>query len=125
MSLVPWVRLEYLHRTRLGLSPDGCLILADEQPPANPGSSGGTFAIAWRNYIKTILKRGFWYNFSCWPSVFFYVSENKTLAGKEDKTNEGKASGRKLVVTFFEQRGDGLVHRVDEEECALRPRRVF
>ena len=85
-----WVRFEYIYRTRLGLSPDDCLILADEQPPANPGSSGGTFAIAWRNYIKTILKRGFWYNFSCWPSVFFYVSENKTLAGKEDKNTRAK-----------------------------------
>ena len=55
------------------------------------------------------------------PETLGYVSENKTLAGKEDKATDGEASGRKLVVTFFEDGDDGLAHRVDREGCALRP----
>ena len=50
--------------------------------------------------MKTVFKKGFMYKLSCGPSVF-YVSENKSLAGKEDRHYEGEALGRKLVVTFF------------------------
>ena len=121
MHHVPWVRFEYVHRARLGLSPDDCQILAEVQPPANPGSSGGAFASAWRNYIKAILKRGYWYNFSCWPSVFFYVSENKTLAGKEVRHDEGEAVGRKLAIVFFECLQPSVVHRVNNEGLAMHP----
>ena len=49
------------------------------------------------------------------------ASENKSLAGKEDKAIDGEASGRKLVVTFFEDGDDGLAHRVDHDGCTLRP----
>ena len=33
----------------------------------------------------------------------------------------GEASGRKLVVTFFEDSDDGLAHQVDRDGCTLRP----
>ena len=71
--------------------------------------------------MKLVLRKGFMYKISQKPDTILYVSENKTLAGKEDKANEGEASGRKLVVTFFEAGDDGKVHRVDREGCALRP----
>ena len=61
------------------------------------------------------------YRVSLKPETLIYVSENKSLAGKEEKATEGEASGRKLVVTFFEDCEDGLVHRVDREGCTLRP----
>ena len=61
------------------------------------------------------------YRISQKPETLIYVSENKSLAGKEDKAIDGEASGRKLVVTFFEDGDDGLAHRVDREGCALRP----
>ena len=55
------------------------------------------------------------------PETFLYVSENKTLAGKEDRSLEGEAAGRKMVMTFFERGDGGLVHRVDREGSSLRP----
>ena len=59
------------------------------------------------------------YIISCSPSVILYISENKTLAGKEDRTYDGEALGRKLVVTFFEKVG-GLVQRVDKSSKGLK-----
>lgn len=61
------------------------------------------------------------YTLSCAPSVFLYVSENKTLAGKEDRSYEGEALGRKLAVTSFHQDPHGKVHRVNQESLALKP----
>ena len=71
--------------------------------------------------MRSVLRKGFMYRISQKPETLIYVSENKSLAGKEDKAIEGEASGRKLVVTFFEDGDDGLAHRVDREGCALRP----
>ena len=34
--------------------------------------------------------------------MIIYVSENKTLAGREDREYEGEASGRKVAFVFFE-----------------------
>lgn len=69
--------------------------------------------------MKTVFKKGFMYKLSCGPSVF-YVSENKSLAGKEDRHYEGEALGRKLVVTFFTQAPDGHVERVNKDNLAMR-----
>ena len=71
--------------------------------------------------MKSVLQKGFMYKISQKPDTILYVSENKTLAGKEDRNLEGEAIGRKLVVTFFEEGGDGLVHRVDRDGCTLKP----
>ena len=68
--------------------------------------------MSWRNYIKQIFNEGFVYRLSINPAVAFYVSENKTLAGREDRGYEGEATGRKLVVSFFEEIEGGLVCRV-------------
>ena len=35
------------------------------------------------------------------PETLIYISDNQILAGREDKSIEGEASGRKLVATFF------------------------
>ena len=70
--------------------------------------------------MKSVLHKGFMYQISEKPDTYIYVSENKTLAGKEDKALVGEATGRKLVVSFFELL-DGLAHRVDREGCTLRP----
>ena len=72
--------------------------------------------------MKSIFVRGFWYKFSCSPSVTFYISENKTLAGQEVRNYQGEASSRKLGVTFFEEAGGGLVQRVERANLALAPR---
>ena len=71
--------------------------------------------------MRSVLQKGFMFRISQRPETLVYVSENKSLAGKEDKATDGEASGRKLVVTFFEDGDDGLAHRVDREGCTLRP----
>ena len=65
--------------------------------------------------------KGFMFRISERPETLLYVSENKTLAGKENQLLDGEACGRKLVVTFFEYGEDGLAHRVDRDGCTLRP----
>ena len=61
------------------------------------------------------------YRLSINPALVFYVSENKTLAGREDRAYEGEATGRKLVVSFFEDLEGGLVRRVLREGTSLQP----
>ena len=101
-------RSEWAHRERLGLAPDDHHLVADAEPRAlrAPRVLGsGPFAVAWRNYMKSIFKPGFMFKLSCRPSAVIYVAENKTLAGKEDRTYEGEATGRKLAFVFNEPMG--------------------
>ena len=95
-------------------------LLVDDVPagPAPP-AFGGPFVGAWRNYIKTVFKKGFMYKLSCKPSAHFYVAENKTLAGKEDRAYDGEALGRKLAVVFFEAGPGGLFRRVNQETLGM------
>ena len=83
---------EFLYRERLGLSPEDNRLVADEDrghvvPHA---ISGSPFALAWRNYVRSVLGSGFMYRISQHPETLIYVSENKTLAGKEDRVTEGR-----------------------------------
>ena len=55
------------------------------------------------------------YKISSGPSAVFYMSENKTLVGKADRTYEGESMGRKLAIVFFEDDGGGLVRRVHRD----------
>lgn len=71
--------------------------------------------------MKSVFKIGFMYKLSCSPSVYFYVAENKTLAGREERTYEGEALGRKLAIAFFEAAAGGLVQRVNQEDLTLKP----
>jgi hypothetical protein len=115
-------RREFLYRERLGLSAADYQLLA--QGPLALAAPAGPhvppFALAWRNYIKQVLKRGYMYRLSINPAVVVYVSENKTLAGREDRAYEGEATGRKLVVSFFEDLEGGLVRRVDRTGTSLK-----
>jgi hypothetical protein len=52
--------------------------------------------------------------------VVLYIAENKTLSGKEDRTYEGEALGRKLATVFFEDAGEGLVRRVQRESLGMQ-----
>ena len=61
--------------------------------------------------MKSVFKKGYWYALG--TSLLFYVSENKSLAGKEDRNYDGEAFGRKLAVTFFERAAANLVQPVD------------
>ena len=116
-------RSEFLYRQRLGLSQnESHLIAADPRGHVPPHAiTGSLFTTAWRNSVRSVLQKGFMFRISQRPETLVYVSENKSLAGKEDKATDGEASGRKLVVTFFEDGDDGLAHRVDREGSALRP----
>ena len=60
------------------------------------------------------------YKLSCKPSVILYIAENKTLAGKEDRSYEGEALGRKMAIVFFEEQDQGLVRRVNRETLAMK-----
>lgn len=114
---------EFLYRERLGLSPeDNRLVAGEDRGHIVPHAiSGSPFALAWRNYVRSVLGIGFMYRISQHPETLIYVSENKSLAGKEDRVTEGEAAGRRLVVTFFEERADGLAHRVDPSGTSMTP----
>ena len=113
-------RSEFIYRDRFNLSAAHRDLVADDPrgPPA-PAPVGGPFAAAWRNYMKPVFQKGFMYRLSCKPSVALYIAENKTLAGREDRTYDGEALGRKLAVVFFEDTEGGLVRRVKRESLAM------
>ena len=77
--------------------------------------------VAWRSYIKQVFKKGFFFRLTPFPAVLFYVSENKTLAGREDRGYEGEATGRKLMVSFFETIPGGMVRRIIRDGTSLHP----
>ena len=70
--------------------------------------------------MKSVFQKRMMYKLSCSPSSILYVAENKTLAGKEDRTYEGEAMGRKMAIVFFREDAGGLVRRVHKETLALQ-----
>ena len=70
--------------------------------------------------MKSVFQKGMMYKLSCSPSSIFYVAENKTLAGKEERSYEGEALGRKLAVVFFEALEGDLAQRVDKDTGGMR-----
>jgi len=113
-----------VYRERFNLAAHQGHVLGDEAlvAPAAPVGPGGLFAVAWRNYIRAVFKKGYMYKVSCKPSVILYIAENKTLAGKEDRSYEGEALGRKMAVVFFEDMpGPGnLVRRMQRETMGMQ-----
>ena len=95
-------------------------MVAPAAPVVPPAPHGLAFTMAWRAYVKSVFKRGFMYKISCQPSVILYIAENKTLAGKEDRSYEGEALGRKMAIVFFEQQDEGLVRRVNRETLGMQ-----
>ena len=95
-------------------------LLEDGPRDAPVAPVGGPFASAWRNYIKSVFKKGLMYKLSCNPLSILYIAENKTLAGKEDRIYEGEALGRKMAVVFFEDMPGGLVRRVHRETMGMQ-----
>ena len=84
------LRSEFLFRDRFNFSEDlGRLVADDAGAMGGPLAPGGPFAVASRNNLKSVFKKGFMHTVSCSPSVFLYISENKTLAGREDRTWRG------------------------------------
>ena len=113
-------RSEFLYRDRFNLAAaDKDLVADGPAGPAAPAPIGGPFAVAWRNYMKSVFQKGFMYRLSCKPSVVLYIAENKTLSGKEDRMYQGEALGRKMAVVFFEDAEGGLVRRVNREGLAM------
>ena len=123
-DVAPGWRSSYIFRERFNLSGQNVDLLVDGAPdaPVAPAGLGGPFAIAWRNYIKAVFKKGWMYKVSCKPSVILYIAENKTLGGREDRNYEGEAMGRKIAVVFFEDvpGGGGLVRRTYRETQAMQ-----
>ena len=81
---------------------------------------GGPFAAAWRNYLKSVFKKGFMHKLASNPSAACYIAENKTLAGKYDRAYEGEALGRKLAIVLLEDAGGGLVRRVHRDSLGAQ-----
>ena len=117
-------RSSYVYRERFNLAAQQGHVLGEEAllVPAAPVGPGGLFAAAWRNYIRSVFKKGYMYRVSCKPSVILYIAENKTLAGKENRSYEGEALGRKMAVVFFQDMpGPGdLVKRVQNETMCMQ-----
>ena len=91
-------RSSFVFRERFNLSGSIEDLFAEARDaPAAPAAPGGPFAAAWRNYIKSVFKKGFMYKLSCKPSAILYIADNKTLAGKEDRTYEGGPWGARWL----------------------------
>ena len=120
-------RSEWAFRERLGLGPDDHHLVAEVEPRAvrAPRVLGaGPFVSAWRNYLKNLLKPTCFYAFEAKPDILFYILENKTLAGREDRSEEGhpEAPGRKVALCFFERAElPGHVRRAVRGSSALTP----
>ena len=69
--------------------------------------------------MRTVFQKGFMYKLSCKPSVILCIAENKVLAGREDRTYEGEALGRKMAIVFFEAMDAGLVRRVSRKTFGM------
>ena len=110
---------EFIYRKRFNLAVQDGTLLVDFDP-AHGHDHGSPFVLAWRNYMRLVFQKGFMYRLSLNPAVVLYVAENKTLAGKEDRTYEGEAQGRKLAVVFFEDMGDNLVRRVNRQGLGMQ-----
>ena len=109
-------RSSFIWRERFNLSAEHRDMLEADAPEA-PAAPSGTFAVAWRNYIKAVFAKGFMYQVSCNPSAFLYIAENKTLAGQEHRSHVGEAIGRQMAVVFFETKepAGNLVQRTRRE----------
>ena len=121
-------RSEWAFRERLGLAPEDHHLIADAEPRAlrAPRVLGsGPFVVAWRNYLKTLLRPTFFYAFEAKPDILFYILENKTLAGREERIEEGhqEAPGRKVTLCFFEKAAElhGHVRHTDRSSSAMTP----
>lgn len=114
-------RFDMLWGDRLNLRSEDHHLLQEAADIAPPASSGQYLA-TWRNYLRNLVRPGFFYFFETKRSIVFYVSENKTLAGREGR-GEDEAVGRPLVVTFFEKVPDteSLFRRVDRTGDLMRP----
>ena len=86
-------RSQFIYRKRFNLAVQDEPLL-EALDPAHGHEHGSPFVVAWRNYIRVVFQKGFMYRLSINPAVVLYVAENKTLAGKEDRTYEGEAQGR-------------------------------
>ena len=122
-DVAPGWRQEMVWAERFNLRSQDHELLEGAGPQVPPEPQDTSFAARWRNYIRNILRRGSWYSFASCPEVFFYVSENKIVAGRRSR-GEGEAVGRSLAVVFFEPLGAGqdIVRRVDREHHAMTPK---
>ena len=62
------------------------------------------------------------YKLSCNHLVVFYIAENKTLAGNEDRTYEAEVAGDKTAIVLFDylREVEGCVKRVNADTMALK-----
>ena len=114
-----------VYRERFNLSAQHRDLVDDGAPDAPapaPAVPGGPFALAWRNYIKSVFAKGYMYRLSCKPFVILYIAENKTLGGREDRSYDGEALGRKMAVVIFEDMpGPGcLARRVHRDTVGMQ-----
>ena len=82
-------RSRQIYCARFNLASADHAIIADVGPAVAPVVVGPVFASSFRNYIKSVFQKGYMYTLSCQPRTFFYVAENKTLAGREDRDRAG------------------------------------
>ena len=85
-------------------------------PDAPATGPAGSFEEAWRAYLRRVFIRGSFYTISSNTKVLVYVAENKVLAGQEARNTQGEATGRKLVVVFYEFNDDNsMIQRVHRD----------
>lgn len=124
-ALAKGVVIDHMYHERLGLSPEDVHLMkhggADLgcAPPA-----AKTFDAVWSNFVRWTFVKGRFYSFpDLSPHLFLYVVENKSLAGREARAAD-EATGRSLVVTWFETDLDAstgdVIKRADRTSQAMR-----
>ena len=117
-------RFEMLWGDRLNLQASEHKLLREPLARSRLADAPTTYRITWGNYCRNLLAKGFWYQFPCNPSVRLYISENKIVGGREERT-AADAMGRPVVGTFFEPIGGGgclNIRRVERATGAMQPK---
>ena len=108
-------RSEFIWRDRLNLQGANHRLIA---VPLGHAPAAHGFEAAWRNYVKSLFRRGNMFNVHSNPEALIFVGENRTLGGQEHREHEGEATGRKLTVAFYQQ-ADGLASPIDKLKLTL------
>ena len=108
-------RSEFIWRDRLNLQGANHRLIA---VPLGHAPAAHGFEAAWRNYVKSLFRRGNIFQVDCNPEALIFIGENRTLGGQEHREHEGEATGRKLTVAFYEEAG-GLARPIDKLKLTL------
>ena len=100
-GVAPKLRKKAMQLERFNIHPNDAALLRGPAAPA--AAQDATANARWGNYCKWILVPKMFYRFESLKELFFYVAENKTLAGRVGHRDDDDAVGRSLSIVWFER----------------------